>query len=146
MWRAETQKSGLGSASLALLALALGQPAQPSLAQSEEQPRLTLTAPSELRAGEHTRFTVEVWLPEHAGKPVLVTPFREGEAIEIVRGRLLRSDAHDPAQNPLRFEVPMLARAAGAAVVGVKLLAYLCNDRCRAVEVEARRNLVVLPR
>jgi hypothetical protein len=146
MWRAETHNRGRWRVGLALIALGLGQPAGHSLAQPEAQPRLTLSLPAELHAGEHMLLTLEVWLPEHAGEPLLVTPFREGQSIEIVKGRLLRSDARNPRQNPLRFELPMVARSAGAAVVGVKLLAYLCRERCRALEIEARRNVVVLPR
>jgi hypothetical protein len=77
----------------------------------------------------------------------LITPFREGQALEVVKGRLLRSDARDPNERPLRFELPMLARAAGVARVGVHLLAYVCesDDRCRAVEAETRVDIVVLP-
>jgi hypothetical protein len=63
----------------------------------------------------------------------------------VVKGRLLRSDARDAQANPLVFELPVLARAPGSALIGVRLLAYLCEPGCRAVEVEARANVMVLP-
>lgn len=148
MTRAETRREWGRVSALAGLLGALAQvpgtAAQPLVTDS--LPRLSLVLPSELHPNEHALVTLEVELPAHAGQPLLLTPFREGESIEIVRGRLLRSDARDSTANPLRFELPILAHAPGAAVVGVKLLAYLCTPRCRAVEVETRRNVVVLPR
>jgi hypothetical protein len=145
MRRAETQRTWRVWVLMALLGLAVGSLVRAEPPAGEALPRVTLLLPAELHAGQHALLTIEVELPAHAGKPLLLTPFHEGEAIEVVRGRLLRSDARDPLANPLRFELPMLAHAAGAAVVGVKLLVYLCEAQCRAVEIEARRNLVVLP-
>jgi hypothetical protein len=110
------------------------------------QPRLVLEVPRELHVGEHAYVELVVDLPAEAAEPLLVTPYREGEALEVVRGRLLRSDARDPMAKPLRFALPVLARAAGSALIGVRLLAYLCVPRCSAVEVEARANVLVLPR
>jgi hypothetical protein len=145
MGRAETGFSLIMVAALALVAAA-AYPWAICAQNTGPLPRLSLKLPAELHAGQHAVLTVEVELPARAGQPLLLTPFREGESIEIVRGRLLRSDARDASETPLHFELPILAHAAGAAVVGVKLLAYLCEPRCRAVEVEARSNLVVLPR
>lgn len=108
-------------------------------------PVLRLEVPRELHVGEHAQLALWVDLPAHAGVPVLITPYREGEALEIVRGRLLRSDARDPRADPLRFELPVLARAPGTGLIGVRLLAYVCEPQCRAVEVETRANVVVLP-
>jgi hypothetical protein len=115
-------------------------------AQDAELPTLELEVPADLHVGEHARVLLSARLPTGAAKPLLVTPFREGSALEIVKGRLLRSDAADATANPLRFELPVVALAPGAAVIGVRVLAYVCRDTCRAVEVETRANVVVLPR
>jgi hypothetical protein len=109
-------------------------------------PRLSLHVPSELRVGEHAHVDLLVELPAEAAEPLLLTPYREGEALEVVKGRLLRSDARDPSAQPLRFELPVVARTPGTGLIGVRLLAYLCTPRCRAVEVETRAKVVVLPR
>lgn len=109
-------------------------------------PRVILRAPPEMVVGELSRLEIEVQLPEVAAEPLMLTPYRDGEALEVVKGRLLRSDARDPAGQPLRFELPVLARAHGSARVGVRLLAYLCEPGCRAVEVEDHKTVVVLPR
>lgn len=108
--------------------------------------------PRELHVGEHARFDLEVQLPPNAATPLLLTPFREGQALEVVKGRLLRSDARDPNERPLHFELPVLARAPGVARIGVRLLAYLCEPAagarepiCRAHEVETRADVLVLP-
>jgi len=156
MARAETQGSRRagpcardkkwGSAAIVALLFGVGSGHVSQAQEPAAPPRLTLKVPTELHAGEHALLLLEVRLPAHAGKPLLLTPFHEGESVEIVKGRLLRSDARDPAANPLHFELPILAHAAGAAVVGVRLLAYVCQRQCRAVEIEARSNVVVLPR
>src|SRR5688572_25690418 len=111
------------------------------------QPGLRLSPPNELHVGQHARLELELLLPSDAAGPLLITPFREGEALEVVKGRLLRSDARDPSERPLRFELPVLARAPGVARVGVHLLAYVCDasKRCRAIEADARTDVVVLP-
>jgi hypothetical protein len=116
-------------------------------APSAALPAMRITPPRELHVGEHARLELEVSLPAQAAGPLLITPFCEGQALEVVKGRLLRSDARDPNERPLRFELPVLARAAGVARVGVQLLAYVCEhqERCRAVEAEARADVVVLP-
>lgn len=127
---------------LGLLALlVLGKPAS---AQSL-LPRLALTVPPDLHAGEHAIATLDVTLPANAAAPLLITPFREGEAIEVVRGRLLRADGRAQANGVLRFELPLLTHVPGSAVLGVRLLAYVCAQRCKQVELETRINAVVLP-
>ena len=113
--------------------------------RADETPSLRLHAPTELRVGQHARFALEVRLPQNAGRPVLLTPFREGQALEVVKGRLLRSDARDPEANPLVFELPVLARAPGSVRIGMRLLAYVCAPRCRAFEAETSTNVLVLP-
>lgn len=109
-------------------------------------PQLVLEVPRELRVGEHAHVELTVVLPPEAAEPLLLTPYREGKSLEVVKGRLLRSDARDPAARPLRFALPVLAIAPGTALIGVRLLAYVCAPRCRAVESETRANVVVLAR
>jgi hypothetical protein len=125
----------------AALALAAG-----AGADSAAPPRLTLEVPRELHVGEHAHVELTVELPPEAAEPLLLTPYREGKSLEVVKGRLLRSDARDPAARPLRFALPVLATAPGTALIGVRLLAYLCTPRCRAVEAETRANVMVLAR
>jgi hypothetical protein len=115
-------------------------------ARSAALPRLVLEVPRELHVGEHAHIELTVELPPEAAEPLLLTPYREGKSLEVVKGRLLRSDALDPAAKPLRFALPVLATAPGTALIGVRLLAYLCAPRCRAVEAETRANVVVLAR
>jgi hypothetical protein len=132
---------------LPLLALCWGAGAAGAVAQAPQLPALALTLPPDLRVGQHARVVLSVRLPAGAERPLLVTPFHEGAALEIVKGRLLRSDASDPAANPLHFQLPVLALAPGAAVIGARVLAYVCGAvQCRSVEVEARANVIVLPR
>jgi hypothetical protein len=140
---------GAAGAALALALLIAGddRPASRVRAQVAELPALSLELPPDLRVGQHARLVLSLHLPPTAARPLLVTPFHEGAALEIVKGRLLRGDALDPTANPLRFELPILALAPGAAVIGARLLAYLCAaEQCRAVEVETRANVIVLPR
>jgi hypothetical protein len=143
--RASAGERWRGRALLALCLLLAGH-AWGAGARDLALPQLTLEVPRELHVGEHAHVDLVVELPAQAAEPLLVTPYREGEALEVVKGRLLRSDARDPNAKPLRFELPVLAAAPGTALIGVKLLAYLCTPRCRAVEVETRANVVVLPR
>ena len=145
-----------GALALALLCASLaappveGQPSAPADTADAAGARLRLTSARELHVGEHARFALEVSLPPGAAEPLLLTPFREGEALEVVTGRLLRSDARDPAARPLQFELPVLARAPGVARIGVRLLAYVCRpdgpaSKCRALEAETRADVLVLP-
>jgi hypothetical protein len=66
-------------------------------------------------------------------RPLLVTPESEGPAVEVVRGRLLRSDADDAAAPELVFRIPIVARAVGTATVRVRVRGYVCARRCRSV-------------
>lgn len=108
--------------------------------------RAALEAPRELHVGEHAHVELILELPTDAAEPLLVTPYREGKALEVVQGRLLRSDAREPNARPLRFALPVLATAPGTALIGVRVLAYVCAPRCRALELEAHTNVMVLPR
>lgn len=143
---------GRRSSLLAALLLALAAPgsaaSQPSAAPvTSAGPSMRLSPPRELHVGEHARLELELLLPAGAAGPLLITPFHEGQALEVVKGRLLRSDARDPNARPLHFELPVLARTAGVARVGVRLLAYVCEreQRCRALQAETRADVVVLP-
>lgn len=142
-----SERSGRWGAALSTLLVASLWVGRAETQAGAASPALQLTPPRELHVGEHARFELIVTLPAQAAGPLLITPFREGQALEVVKGRLLRSDARDADETPLRFELPVLARAAGVARVGVRLLAYVCerDDRCRAVEAEARVDVMVLP-
>jgi hypothetical protein len=143
-WTERSAEVRLGRLALAalsgLLALAVGR------ASAGSEARAALAVPRELHVGEHAHIELSLELPPEAAEPLLVTPYREGKALEVVRGRLLRSDARDPAARPLRFLLPVLATAPGTALIGVRVLAYLCAPRCRALELETHANVVVLPR
>jgi len=132
------------------LAAALGSRAYPRAATAHAAdarsaaPQLTLEVPRELRVGEHAHVELTLELPPEAAESLLLTAYREGKSLEVVKGRLLRSDARDPAARPLRFALPVLATAPGTALVGVRLLAYVCAPACRAVEAETRYAMSVL--
>jgi hypothetical protein len=115
-------------------------------ARASWEAQVALAVPHELHVGEHAHVELTLELPPEAAEPLLVTPYREGKALEVVKGRLLRSDARDPGAHPLRFALPVLATAPGTALIGVRVLAYLCASRCRVLELEAHSNVVVLPR
>jgi hypothetical protein len=88
-------------------------------------------------------------------RPLLVTPASEGDAIEVVRGRLLRADAEDEASDPLVFRIPIVARAVGTATLRVRVRGYVCTTcpqgasdcrrRCRSVIASAEVTLRVTP-
>lgn len=80
--------------------------------------------------------------------PWIVTAVAEGAVLDVVRPRLTRVDALDPtAVDPvLRF--PVVARAAGEAVVRVTASTFVCRTRdgarrCRAVGRTVRVNVSV---
>ncbi len=91
-------------------------------------------APPLLQVGDRARLVLVADVPP--GMPVLVTPESDGATVEVVRGRLLRSDAVDPEASPLRFEVPVAARAAGHGVVRARVRSFECDaeDRCESAE------------
>ncbi|MFT3921153.1 MAG: hypothetical protein QM778_01330 [Myxococcales bacterium] len=107
---------------------------------------LRVAEPRELQVGDRAALSVTLTLPAQAGAPLLLTQSVEGEALEVVRGRLLRSDARDPQASPLSFDVPVLARAPGTSIVRVHALIYLCDAQCEAVEIEQRVSVRVLAR
>jgi hypothetical protein len=63
----------------------------------------------------------------------------EGEAVEVVRGRLTRPDAKtvDGDASRLRFEVPVLAKSEGTAILRVDLMTYVCARVCQRVLLRA---------
>jgi hypothetical protein len=108
---------------------------------------LSLSVPESLHVDDHVTLTLTLALPADARGPLLVTPRSQGSAIEVVRGRLLRSDARDASANPLVFELPVLARSAGQAVVSVRAQLVRCvAGRCEPVVLETRKSVLVLPR
>lgn len=126
-------------------ALAGGAILIPGVQAEAPAPRLTLSAPAEITVGERRVVELALDLPEGPAAPLLLTPAALGEAVEVVRGRLLRSDARqdgDPTR--LRFELPIVARAPGTAVVRVHVATYQCARSCIAVSAEARATLRVV--
>jgi hypothetical protein len=130
-------------ASAALLTAALQLWASSSLAASTEL-QMTLQPQQQLARNAHTGISVVVQLPDgSANLPLLLTPRIEGAAVELVRGRLLRSDAKQTDATHLRFEIPVVARSEGTAILRVHLATYLCEDSCRRVELTASAVLEV---
>lgn len=130
-------RRGLGSA---ILIAALASPAS---AQSGPTLRVEIEAPEALREGDRRAVIARV---HGAGAhPLLLTPRSEGTAVEVVRGRLLRAEARDPAADVLEFRVPVVARSSGTAVLRVEAAGYTCERRCRLVRAEASLVLNVAP-
>ncbi|MFK7985249.1 MAG: hypothetical protein AB8I08_04390 [Sandaracinaceae bacterium] len=120
------------SAGMLLLALTQGR------AEAQDVPPLSveLVLPGAVHVGDRLELTARITgAGEHA---VLLTPRSEGTAVEVVRGRLMRSDARDPSADVLEMGVPIVARAVGAAVVRVEVAGYRCAPRCRLVEASAQ--------
>ncbi|MCA9605485.1 MAG: hypothetical protein KC619_07810, partial [Myxococcales bacterium] len=115
----------------ALLVSLLWLAAVPAAAQGLE---VAIETPSQLRQGDRTEIVARVMGSD--GLPVLVTPSSEGTAVEVVRGRLMRTDATDPAAAVLELRIPIVAREAGTAVLRVRVSGYACEARCRAVSAE----------
>jgi len=104
------------------------------------------------RIAEGDRFVMEVVVtrgPATRGQPLVLTPTAEGDAVEVVRGRFFPHDARPPDAEPLRFEVPCVARTRGTGVVRVEVRTFACppgdrpGARCRPVTVDAARALRV---
>lgn len=106
---------------------------------------VSLEPPSSLRAGERATAVALIDLPTDV--PVILTPRVNGTALDIVRGRLLRSDALDPDARPLRFRVPLVARSAGTAILRVHVASFRCEgDECEPIEEEASATLRIQSR
>jgi hypothetical protein len=112
-----------------------------------EDAALQVSVPRELHVGDHVSLLVMLTLPADAQGPLLLTPRSQGEALEVVRGRLLRADARDQKATPLAFDLPVVARVQGSAVLRVKVATFRCHDQqCEPLELEAQKTVVVLPR
>ena len=129
----------LASAATSLPVIAHAQPEGAAI-------EVALEPPSPLTVGDRAEVIARVRTSERAGAPLLVTPSSEGSAIEVVRGRLMRADAEDPRAGELRFRVPIVARAAGTAVVRVRVDGFACEaGRCEPLSLESSVALEVRP-
>ena len=136
-------RSGSSGLALAGLAVVLSWALLGATAASLQ---VVVTVPNDVRVGDRAVLVVDVALPKGALGPLLVTPRALGGAVEVVRGRLMRSDAlkGEHPEDSLRFHVPIVARSPGTALIRVHVAAYVCEDRCRAVEVEVQRSVLVV--
>jgi hypothetical protein len=105
--------------------------------------QVAIVAPAALHAGDHANVIVNVELAAEGDTPVVLTPSVEGSAVEIVRGRMLRSDGVAVDAKHLRFELPVIARDEGTAILRVELSTYACTPRCRQAVVGATQVLRV---
>ena len=114
-------------------------------ARAQEPVRIELASEQSLRAGAHAVIEVKVVVPAGEDAPLLLTPSVEGDAVEVVRGRLSRSDAKIVPPDGLRFEVPVRARSEGTAILRVDVTTYVCERQCRRVVLRASQVLRVVP-
>lgn len=128
------------------MVVALACSALSASSSAEPGPELHVAETQELRVGDRAMLDVSLELPTNAASPLLLTQTVEGEAVEVVRGRLMRKDARAPRAVPLHFDIPILARAPGTSIVRVHALLYLCEAQCQAVELERRVSIAVLAR
>lgn len=124
----------VGSALLSLLAI--GASTRLAIADEGAPLHVALELKSDLVAGDRTEVIATVRLRPRNDRPLLVTPQAEGTAIEVVRGRLLRSDADDPIAETLRFRIAIVAKEPGDSILRVRVLAYACELRCEAIRGE----------
>ena len=87
------------------------------------------------------------WLPADEA-PWIATAIADGNALEVVRPRQTRLDAVDPAAADPVLRFPVVARAAGDAVVRVTASTFVCRvraraRRCRAVTSTSRTTVAV---
>ena len=126
---------------LGLLLVTLG--AAP-LSAAEGTPSVSIRGPDALAADAHASIPVLVGLAAaSADWPLTLTPRVEGTSLELVRGRFLRADAKQVDATHLRFDVPVVARSQGTAILRVELLTYTCDPECRSVTVQDSRVLQV---
>lgn len=96
-------------------------------------PQLHIAAPDTLLDGSHVNIEVTVEFAAANDQPLLLSPSSQGAAVEVVRGRLSRSDARASTGNQVRFDVPVVAHGQGTAILHVELSAYVCSTRCKRV-------------
>jgi hypothetical protein len=149
-----TRNGWLGRSLLVFLVLTLGRPGGSARGQvpqsggaSPQGVELLIGAPPRLLVGAVAVVELTVRIPGTDRQPLLLTPSVEGEAVRVVRGRLLRDDAVRADAGTLTFALPLSARRPGAALLRVSLLTYRCNAiTCREVRADASRMLQVSPR
>ena len=129
----------VAAAALAAMPAGAGRAAAPGFA-------LRIAAPERLAPGAPATIDVFVRLPPGPEQPLLLTPSSEGEALRVVRGRLLRTDARRTPDGELHFQVPVETRGEGTAVLRVHLLTYRCAGRCEAVQLDQSLALQVRAR
>lgn len=114
-------------------------------AVSGSEVRVELAPERMLRAGTHTAIEVVVHLPPGNDSPLLITPSIEGEAVQVVRGRLMRPDGKpvEGDKSSLRFEIPVLARSEGTAILRVDVMTYVCERVCERVQIRGSEVLRV---
>jgi hypothetical protein len=128
------------------LAVAAAAFAAPALAQLPAAPALRIEGPPSLPIGA-SRIAVVVRLPQGPTMPLLLTVSVDGEALQVVRARFLRADAKLEKSGELRFEVPVLARVPGIALLRADLATYRCEQSCLpvrahgALQVQVETNL-----
>jgi hypothetical protein len=139
---------------LALMVLTLRAPGASARGQLPQSagaapgsPELLIGAPPRLVVGAVAAVELTVRTPGTDRQPLLLTPSVEGEAVRMVRGRLLRDDAVRADGSTLVFALPLSARRPGAALLRVSLLTYGCDPTaCQEVRADASRMLQVNPR
>jgi hypothetical protein len=126
-----------------LLLLTAAAQAQPAAVEAPALPRLQLAPEQQLRAGSHNTIEVVVELPPGNDSPLLLTPSTSGSAVEVVRGRLSRSDGKVMDATHLRFEIPVRARTEGTAILRVEVMTYVCARTCSRVLLQGTQVLRV---
>ncbi len=109
-------------------------------------PCLRIDAPATLITGARLSLAVHVSVPPQASaRPLVLTAHATGRALDVVRGRLLRSDARAPNESAdtIVFDVRVVAATAGVAILKVSLLTYVCEQRCQAVRQDATQQILV---
>jgi hypothetical protein len=99
--------------------------------------------PTTIRVGDRTVVIAIVSFARPNDEPLLLTPQSEGSPIEVARGRLLRDDADEETERELRFRVPLVARARGAARLRVHVATWECDEACRRIEARGEISLRV---
>ena len=105
--------------------------------------RLALGSLPALEVGKRATLEVRLFFPGEESRPLLLTASAEGVAVDVVRGRMMRGDAEDPAGSPLVFRVPLVARAAGTSVLRVRVDGYVCRPGCQAAAANATLSVEV---
>jgi hypothetical protein len=127
----------------ALLLATLAWPASARTQGEDTKLAIEIRAQNTLPRSAHLGIAVIVTTDTAAHTPLLLTPHVEGEAVELVRGRLLRSDAKVMDATHLRFEVPVVARSEGTAILRVEVASFECSPACRRVVQSESRALRV---